>query len=113
MRISIVLAALFAFLPARASATSQSGSLNGAAGNVTGTMTAGFFSGDGSELTHLSTSPYSPVLCTLPNVSLGASCSEPSNVTGQAGSVPASGVLSGTLGNGVNLATVQIGRAHV
>ena len=106
MRISIVLAALFAFLPARASATSQSGSLNGAAGNVTGTMTAGFFSGDGSELTHLSTSPYSPVLCTLPNVSLGASCSEPSNVTGQAGSVPASGVLSGTLGNGVNLATV-------
>ena len=45
-------------LPVAARAIGQSGSLNGAAGNVSGTMTAGFFKGDGSELTNVTASSY-------------------------------------------------------
>lgn len=51
----LCLLALLLF-PGMAKATSQTGSLTGAAGNVSGTMTAGFFVGNGSGLTSLSVS---------------------------------------------------------
>lgn len=56
MRLPVAAALALLLVAARAGATSQSGSLDGAAGHVTGTMTAGFFAGDGHLLTNVTAS---------------------------------------------------------
>ena len=90
MRLSIVLAAVAFLLPVRARATSQSGSLNGAAGNVTGTMTAGYFIGNGAGLKNL------PAGVEVTNGSMIGN-----GTSGSALAVnPASGTLQGNVFNG-------------
>ena len=94
--LSLIFGLLF---PAAALATTQTGSVNGAAGNISGTMTAGHFVGDGAGLTGI---PMGPVTVAQFNAVAAATTTLQAEMYAVGASTMAIALATTTLANTMN-----------